>query len=83
MRYNMKRVYRKPALIYDSFEMSTNIAGNCEGIANFAENFCSVTINIGFDIEVFNNSNCEWTGPQAEDMVCYHAPSDSNNVFTS
>lgn len=78
-----KRRYEKPCIIYDGFEMSQSIAGNCEGIANFAENLCSVTVNIGFDIQIYNNSNCEYTGPDFEDMVCYHVPSDFNNVFTS
>lgn len=79
-----KKKYEKPCIVYDCFEMSQSIAGNCIGIANFAETVCSVTVNIGFDIEIFQQEPvCKWTGPEVDDMVCYHAPSDNNNVFTS
>ena len=59
-------------------------ASSCEAIALFAELNCPIRVNIGFDIEIFQEANiCDYHTPDVNDMVCYHAPADNNNVFTS
>ncbi len=74
----------KPAIQFESLSAGAPIASSCEGIANFAMGLCSVTIDIGFEIEVFQTADiCAYHGPEVDDMVCYHAPSDNNNIFTS
>ena len=81
----MRKIYQKPELYYESFMLSQSIASGCEGIANFAENQCSVTLSgPGYELSLFHDSNiCFDTPPNADDYVCYHAPSENNNVFSS
>lgn len=83
----MKKAYSKPQIIFDSFELSQSIASGCEGIALQAENECAVRVElegIG-NIDIFNTtpSPCTTSGPGDHDLVCYHVPSDDNNVFSS
>ncbi len=80
----MKKTYEKPKIRLEMLSISTPVASSCEGIANFAIGLCSVTIDVGFEMEIFQSANiCEYHGPGVDDMVCYHAPSDNNNIFTS
>ena len=87
----MRKTYHKPKLWYEDFRLSQSIASGCEGIANYAENLCSVTVKIpgpGTDpatsIEVFMSSSvCLYFPPNLDDTVCYHAPNESNNVYSS
>lgn len=80
----MKKSYSKPVIRFESLSIGSFSSSECEGIANFASGLCSVTIDIGFEIEIFQlESVCPWCTPDVNDMVCYHAPSENNNVFTS
>lgn len=81
----MKKNYEKPEIMFDSFELSQNIAAGCAAIANYGENQCSVTYSEGgIELNLYNIQGvCYYTGPGFEDMICYHAPGDWNNVFTS
>ncbi len=80
----MKQSYVKPTVSFEKLSVGAPIASSCEGIANFAAGLCSVTIDVGFEIEIFQTADiCEYHGPDVDDMVCYHAPSDNNNIFTS
>lgn len=79
----MKKTYHTPAIYYESFQLAQNISVGCEGIANFDGRGCSIdvtelNINIHVDVGV-----CQYTGPTTDDMICYHAPSDMNNAFSS
>lgn len=78
----MKKPYQKPLVHYEDFGLAQSVSSQCEGIANFEQNDCSVTIpELGFNI--FNSSICEVSGPGVDDMICYFAPYDWNNVFSS
>lgn len=79
----MKKAYEKPRVGYESFKLSNSVSSGCEGIANLGENQCSITIpELG--IEIFNiQIMCEYTAPGGDDTICYHAPSDWNNVYSS
>ena len=84
----MKRVYNKPMIIYENFELSMSIAGNCEAIANHIEGACSVSpkdlLDMGIRINIFNNiSICDDADPTGHNQFCYHAPTEGNNVFSS
>ena len=83
----MRKTYNKPKLWYEDFRLSQSIASGCEGIANYAENLCSVTVKIPGSntlIEVFMSSSvCLYFPPNLDDTVCYHAPNESNNVYSS
>lgn len=80
----MKKEYQRPELYYESFSLCSAIAAGCEGIANFAENACTVTLKgEGYELVLFNSSICLDSPPNADDYLCYHAPSENNNVFSS
>ena len=80
-----KKTYQKPDLFFESFALSQSIASACEGEALFVENACPVIVNIqGFDFAVFGQAPmCEFVPPNPDDFICYHAPSEMNNVFMS
>lgn len=79
----MKKVYTKPEIFFDSFELSQSIAAGCEGISQHAEGACAVYVKeIG--LSVFSTREiCDYYSVELQDSVCYHAPSDSNNVYSS
>lgn len=81
----MKKAYRAPELYYENFQLAQNISAGCEGIANFEGDNCSITVvDTGFAINIFNQPHiCMYTGPGFEDRICYHAPSEMNNAFSS
>lgn len=81
----MKKEYRKPKLWYENFQLSQTIASGCSAIANFAEGMCSVTIEgPGYSIKLFSDQViCENSPPNPDDYVCYHAPAEGMNVFSS
>lgn len=80
----MKKQYVKPDISFDTFELSQSIAGGCEGITNAVYGTCATTIpDLGFSIFA-NKHTCDvHAAPGNNEFVCYHAPSDSNNVFSS
>ena len=79
----MKKAYEKPRIYYESFTLSNNISAGCEGIANLAEYQCSVTVT-ELGIEIFTQDLvCMVTTPANDDSICYHAPSEWNNVYSS
>ena len=86
MNLSKKKAYKRPELYYESFTLSQNIASSCEGIALFNENICGVKVDM-MDIEmiIYGNGNgaCEFQPPNPENLICYHVPSDANNVFSS
>ena len=80
----MKKNYSKPAIHFEMLSVGTSVSSSCEGIANFAMGLCSITIDVGFEMNIYQTPDiCDYTGPEVDDMICYHAPSDNNNVFTS
>lgn len=83
----MKRIYSKPEIMFESFTLSENIAGDCSNIVgNASENNCAYIDRSGnyvftsdlaaicVDIQQADGSN---------DGICYHNPYDSNNLFNS
>lgn len=85
MANTQKKHYSKPQLVYESFALSQSIASGCEGIANFGESVCSVTISGIDEIRIFQEAGygCQFVPPNPDDYICYHAPSEMNNVFSS
>ena len=81
----MKKQYQKPCLYYENFQLSQSIAAGCEGIANFAENQCTLTLEgPGYSLVLFQYGTlCLDSPPNPDDYACYHAPSEANNVFSS
>lgn len=83
----MKNKYSKPSLFFESFMISQNIASGCEAISIFGEGACPVLYKADgvTDVTLFhgNKENCEWVPDNPDDFICYHAPSEMNNVFSS
>ena len=88
----MKKAYVKPEIVFESFLLSTSIAGNCESIVgNPSKNVCGIpdendipgmnlfigTVN-GCDIKVAED---EYT--DGNNTFCYHNPTEYNNLFNS
>ena len=83
----MRKTYNKPKLWYEDFRLSQSIASGCEGIALATEGSCAVhwEVTEGVELIVFTEAiqGCEYTTPNPDDLVCYHAPSDGMNVYSS
>lgn len=83
----MKKTYVKPMMGFESFELSSSIAGSCAIQANHDMSSCEINIppfgwlftysckNEGlFSTSTYNSDN---------DTDCYHGWSYSNIVYTS
>jgi hypothetical protein len=77
----MKKDYKKPYLLIESFQLNAAVAGSCAasgGIAiNYGENKCGFIEHSEGRYEFFNYNNCEvdLTGPEdGYDTICYHGP---------
>lgn len=83
----MKIVYEKPAIVFERFIPSQSISSGCEAIATFGEGGCPVLYKTDgiASIPLFHGSkeNCQWVPDNPDDYICYHAPSEMNNVFSS
>lgn len=82
----MKKTYQKPDIEFDSFSLSSSIAGPCAFDTNTqSQNVCSVDFG---KYEVFTSqvNGCE--GKVIADSgiyngFCYHVPTNDKNVFMS
>ena len=81
----MKKTYTKPQICFESFAMSTNIAGSCE----LDTPQPSTTQSCGYPIQgtvvfVEGIAACKH---KAQDGLyngfCYHVPTEYNNLFNS
>lgn len=76
----MKKEYVKPEIVFESFKMSTSIAGPCVFDHNATDrSSCSVDVG-GFTL-FSSEGTCEVIGNESE--VCYHVPTDDFRTFTS
>lgn len=82
----MKKVYSKPDILFESFTLSTNIAAGCERKTNL-QTSGSCGVNWGHSV-IFTSAQygCRSVitdGAEEYDGLCYHNPSESNNLFNS
>ena len=78
----MKKEYKKPVIIFESFALAKSIAVGCDQIATSAQYVCPVTDpDLGFTY--ISIGTCDTTPPGGNDSICYHAPTESTNVFNS
>lgn len=82
----MKKVYAKPEIVFESFSMSTNIAGGCDTIINnHSYGNCAYVLRTGEMVFVAEypdvcktvEADGDWNG------ICYHVPVDTQNLFNS
>ena len=71
--------YVKPMLIYESFEMSQQIA-TCEYDGDFDDKSCIFIDDNG--ISIFTN-NCGYNGILRVEAYCYHSATSGVSVFNS
>lgn len=82
----MKKVYEKPKIMFESFTLSTNIAGDCDHQTSLqTAGFCG--LDFGGDIVFLTNvTGCE-EQYEADDGsfngICYHNPTETTNLFNS
>lgn len=74
----MKKEYKKPELLFDSFELSMNIAGTCAAPINHTEKTCEIMPGV----KLFLDTNSCAVTPE-DPSICYHNPSDTEKLFTS
>ena len=77
-----KNQYIKPMAAFQSLNMSSNIASGCSIGQTFQEYACPVNVP-EWGISFFGENNCDYSTPDAYDMVCYHVPTADHNVFSS
>ena len=79
----MRKKYVKPEAVFESFELSTNIAAGCgltQG-ANHAQGSCTFAY---LDEILFTGSMaaCAYA-PEDGGGICYHVPNASTKMFSS
>lgn len=81
----MKKIYSKPEIMFESFAMSTSIAAGCEKKVNtYAADQCGIPWEGSPNIFLADIAGCKVQyGADGEGGICYHNPSDDNNLFNS
>lgn len=81
----MKKTYVKPMVAFESFQMTSNIAGDCEEIIkNQSRDTCGLSIGGNMTAFITKENGCSFeTVDGNPDYACYHVPTDDNNLFNS
>lgn len=78
----MKKTYVKPFASFESFELSSSIAGTCVAKTNHARNECGYTLEATGEIIFLDKiAGCLKVVGENEYGVCYH--NSLGNLFTS
>lgn len=82
----MKKTYSKPDVIFDSFSLSTNVAADCAFKTPLPKaDECGLPT--GFLNEIIfitEMQGCTRTQGNGQwDTICYHQPTEENNLFNS
>lgn len=83
----MKKVYSKPEIMFESFAASTDIAAGCEAKTNTPNNLdgCGYKPEgVTYSIFMTGMHGCDREyGDGAYNGICYHVPTENNNLFNS
>lgn len=91
----MKKEYKKPEIMFENFSLSTTVAGDCGKFnGGPSEGTCPYVVSLGAfgTADIFTSdlvgvcTTSEATDGTEDGMyngVCYHAPTDLNNLFNS
>lgn len=82
----MKKVYEKPAVVFENFTLNTAIAGSCEFIVNNSTKYICAYYDEREGKHVFTSEIMACTTKQEEGSnngICYHVPVDTHNLFNS
>lgn len=81
----MKKVYTKPQIAFESFQLTSNIAGDCTTRPHLTdETTCGYRVDDSWII-FQGNPPCNFPIGQdgRYDKICYHVPTGDISVFTS
>ena len=84
----MKKIYSKPGILFEDFQMSTNIAGDCDTITTLqGKDACGYETRNGV-VFVSSLTGCAIPAANGEygdgnNTICYHVPIDTKNLFNS
>jgi hypothetical protein len=81
----MKKVYEKPQIMFESFELSSSVAAGCELVTNLpAPMTCGYPYGREKVVFVNESTGCQFVPDDGMyNGYCYHAPTDNNNLFNS
>lgn len=75
--------YIKPAIAFQTLEMSASVSSGCAHRAENQEFICPAKLP-GQDFTVFiEDGRCDTYMPGMENVICYHVPQADMNVFES
>lgn len=79
----MKKSYIKPAIAFESLDMSANVASGCSLLATNSAQYVCAVIDEEAGWTLFSDYvNCMMV-PSPGDQICYDIPLASSNVFSS
>jgi hypothetical protein len=81
----MRKEYSKPNIMFESFSLSTNIAGDCSvKTGSPSDNVCGHDIYPFKDVFISSETGCQVTFENGQyGGICYHVPDGTNNLFNS
>lgn len=82
----MKKVYIKPEILFESFTLSTNIAGDCDHKNSLQSEKAQCGLEFGGDIIYLTGiQGCleEYDTDGAVSGICYHVPLETSQLFNS
>lgn len=74
----MKKTYVKPQVLFESFELSANIAGGCGKPLNHGMVDCQPLPGVSLFLD---KGTCQYTPD--ENGLCYQTSTDENRIFAS
>ena len=83
----MKKTYTKPEIAFESFALSTNIAGDCEVINSSPTRYSCAYETRGGNVFTSDVGACtvkedgDYTA--GGNTFCYHNPGEDSNLFVS
>ena len=78
----MKKTYAKPLIVFESFELATNIAATCPVVTRL-QAYGGCGYGATKDEEIFVSGVCRYTPPANYDTVCYDVPTEYTKLFNS
>lgn len=82
----MKKQYRAPGIIFESFSLNVSIAVGCAVETNATQGSCGYDMGWGMYIFFHGIDACLDKIPEENDgnnSICYHNPTDESRLFSS
>lgn len=85
----MKRKYSAPEIVFENFSLNTHIAGECEIDTNIqSKGLCGLEVTatgVGtVTIYIDSTTGCTTETDDGDyNELCYHVPTEYNNLFNS